>query len=476
MDTKDVKAFRLFVERIKGAEKCLELFGFIRKETDPEVIFIKLYNPPNPNAYHSLRKSLTRLLEEFFAHRAIMTDESHPLRELSMGMFLLNHHDYRSAARFFERTAMLATKRRDYKTLDQLYSLMIDHAVALEIPIVETIEKWKMNSEKLRFEQELLSALAMIRSRLQEARIRGSSLDPDVITREVFGTIRLGEESFAIPDFMLRVVEMVRSAVISSKEYSRFELFLIRVYQRLVKAGAFGKNDKAKARFYYLLAHTAYRNRHFSVSEQHLHLLEEEFGLNTRAIQLKAANKTYLGKNGESIELLHTLLSRYEKKLSSEDLWNVRLNLAVYHFQSMQYRKALNEFLKIPQEDRAIEKKLGKEWRLKKNMIELIIHYELGNTDLALSRIQSVEKYFSAFFEHPMYRRAGTFLKFIRFVIEYPEKVTTSEFEQMVADAKLGLPEDREDTQAITFFCWLKSKMKRKPYYEVLIETMNENS
>ena len=54
-----------------------------------------------------------------------------------------------------------------------------------------------------------------------------------------------------------------------------------------------------------------------------------------------------------------------------------------------------------------------------------------------------------------------------------PEKATTPEFAKEVELANMAWPDNKEDTQAITFFCWLKSKMIRRPYYEVLIEAVN---
>jgi hypothetical protein len=67
------------------------------------------------------------------------------------------------------------------------------------------------------------------------------------------------------------------------------------------------------------------------------------------------------------------------------------------------------------------------------------------------------------------------FLKFIRRMITNPELVATPAFAEEVKEASLGWPGEKEDIQAITFFCWLKSKMLRRNYYEVLLEAMQRN-
>jgi hypothetical protein len=116
---------------------------------------------------------------------------------------------------------------------------------------------------------------------------------------------------------------------------------------------------------------------------------------------------------------------------------------------------------------------MGKEWRFKKNMIEVIVHYELGNIDTAWNRINNMERYFEEFFKHPAYQRARIFMKFIKVLIANPERATAADFAKEVAQANMAWPDHKEDTQAMTFFCWLKSKMIRKPYYEVLLQAMN---
>ncbi|MFN6377641.1 MAG: hypothetical protein ACK4WD_00095, partial [Flavobacteriales bacterium] len=402
----------------------------------------------------------------------IITDEDNPSRTIAMGLFFLENGDDQGAARFFQRAATLAEKRRDYALLDLIYSLMIEESVRLGTDLNEIILKWQQNSEKRMLDQRLKIAAGLIKKRLHEARITGFPLDPDATTKEIFTVIDLRDEAILIPDFMLRVVEMIRSAVISAKDYARFESFILRVYKRLEEKKAFAKNDKTKPVFYYIIAHSLYRNRKFQESEKWLQRLESEHGLSIRAIQLRAATLTYLGRNEESITMIKSTIASKDRRITTQDLLNMTLNLSVYYFQSEDYKRAHQSLMKIGQTDSWLEKKMGKEWRFKKNMIEVIVHYELGNIDIAWSRILSMERYFEDFFKHPAYQRARIFMKFIKVLITHPERATDADFALDVQQANMAWPDHKEDTQAMTFFCWLKSKMIRKPYYEVLLQSM----
>ena len=115
---------------------------------------------------------------------------------------------------------------------------------------------------------------------------------------------------------------------------------------------------------------------------------------------------------------------------------------------------------------------MGVEWRFKKNMIEVITQIELRHEDIALSKILSIEKHFALFFQQAAYARARIFLSFIKRLVNQPEIISSQSFAEEVINAQLAWPEEKEDLQAITFFAWLKAKMKKRNYYETLVEVM----
>ncbi len=193
-----------------------------------------------------------------------------------------------------------------------------------------------------------------------------------------------------------------------------------------------------------------------------------------RYLLLTAAMFSYSGKNQKAVDLLELAVEDDNVNIDLTNRLNMLLNLAVYYFQAEDYRLANQTLLKIQHTDKWCEKKMGMEWRFKKNLIEIIIQIELGNVEIALTRMKSIERYFSEFLEHSLYQRARIFLRLIRHVIEKPEAVKTPEFAKYVDDVVERLPGDKEDIQAMTFYCWLKSKMLGLNYYEVLVKTIEE--
>jgi hypothetical protein len=148
------------------------------------------------------------------------------------------------------------------------------------------------------------------------------------------------------------------------------------------------------------------------------------------------------------------------------------LNLAVYYFQKEDFKMCNKTLYQIQNTDNWLQKKKGKEWVLRKNLIEVITQYELGNVDIALNRIKSFKKTHEKLLQLSMYQRVHTFLGFVEDIIKNPEKVSQPEYLEHVDQTLDRWPIQREDIQAMAFYCWLKSKMQKRKYYEVLIEAM----
>jgi hypothetical protein len=88
--------------------------------------------------------------------------------------------------------------------------------------------------------------------------------------------------------------------------------------------------------------------------------------------------------------------------------------------------------------------------------------------------LNSIERKFGDMFEKEPYIRVKTFLRLVRRYFRDPFFAASEEFEGQVEDSLEKLPREREDLQAMAFYCWLRAKMHNRNYYKVLLETANE--
>lgn len=490
LDQKERDDFIKELKKQQNSRKDVELFILLGKNPHAKASEIvgKLYRPANMNAYHSLRKRLMLLLTGYISMRGIRDSvyrEDYAPGLLAVARFMLERREYNMAGFYLRKAEKASLQDENHDILESIYNLQIAYAEQLENNLDLVLKKWKANQEKYLLRQKLDIAYAVIREQLSEARRHGDILDPDQVINTVFREFDISVHEANNPSFMFRIVSLTRSAIVSSKGYYVLESMVLRIYNRLKKAGAFGKKDEQfELGFVYMIAHVLYRNRKFADASIWVNRMNEilppvQFRASfyyAKYIQLSAAIAGFSGENKSAIDLIHKTLKSPNRNISNEEKLNMQLNLAVYFFQATEYKKADDILRNIGHTDGFLEGKMGKEWRFKKNMIELIVLYELHEEETALQRLKAIERNFEKFLEHPAYIRAKLFMGFIRRVILQPQEIPSAQFANEVIAARMGWDENKEDIQAITFFCWLKSKMLQRPYYEVLIETMNNRT
>jgi hypothetical protein len=173
------------------------------------------------------------------------------------------------------------------------------------------------------------------------------------------------------------------------------------------------------------------------------------------------------------VELLEQFLLTNHAMYETRDMLNAQLNLAFYYFQQEEYSKANKQLRTISHSDLWYEKKMGKEWVLKKSLSELIIQYEIGNEDLAINKVRAIERSYGNLFKNPAYKNVQVYIQFIKQLLHDPVAVSGQNFSGMVDSSFVFLPARQEDLQSMGFYAWLKSKMQKRRYYEVLLELAN---
>ena len=184
---------------------------------------------------------------------------------------------------------------------------------------------------------------------------------------------------------------------------------------------------------------------------------------------LRAANYMYSYRLDKAIEILEKMLDSHSLKLKVRDILNAYLNLGFYHFLQKNYSRSIQCNLEMTHSDKWMEKKMGKEWVIKKNLSEIILQFELGNYDLVSNRIRSMERNYKALLARPFYQKLGIYLSFLKRMINQSRE----SFKEIYADVQVSfnfLPMEQEDIQEVGFYGWLKSRLINEDYYETLLQ------
>ena len=185
---------------------------------------------------------------------------------------------------------------------------------------------------------------------------------------------------------------------------------------------------------------------------------------------LLAANYAFNYRSEKAATIIEELLGKHKNLLDVKDELNAVISLGLYYFHQQKYKQVFSCVLKLNHSDQWYEKKMGKEWVVKKNLCEMFFYYDYGDYDLAFNKLRSIERNYKDFFKHANYQNALNFLKLIKRFFDRPDLVSKQEFIDNVDSSLEFLPFEEEDLQAVSFYAWLKSKMVKKGYYEVLLE------
>ncbi len=112
---------------------------------------------------------------------------------------------------------------------------------------------------------------------------------------------------------------------------------------------------------------------------------------------------------------------------------------------------------------------------MKKNLIEILLHLELGNLELLESRLLSFKRSYYQHLRAIGQERAITYLSFIETYYKDPINVTSIEFRTTVESSFEWTTSKEEDIFVMSFYAWLKSKMDRTPLYETTLRLIGNH-
>lgn len=436
------------------------------------------------NAFHAVKKRLKSDLRNFIVGREAVESIQSVDGWIVYARYLFDHNYDEIAWRALRKAEGIAQKEELNEKLNEIYDCQLAHCHLPGAPELNKIETRKSEiRQRIEEDDRILMASASIRLLFIEVKLGVSDIDLQDLINKIMEQYDLHEAVQRRPKVMFEFVSLVRSAFVARKDFLNLEPFLVFHADRLFSKEQFVlRHPQLKARLVYFLAHTYYRNRNFAAALAMIETLLKDLGnlkkryrsdLFPKAILLKAAVQSFSRNNKDAIDiLLEAADSEFFSKPNADRL-NLRLNLAVYYFHESDFKSANKMLLQLPNTDKWCERTMGQEWMLKRSLIEMITQVEMGNTEIALNRIRSIQRKFKSLMERPKYELVRPFLQMVKSVVAYPERVNQTVYNEKIKPTFVIRDSSEEDLQAMTYYAWLKSKFTERPYYETLLELVN---
>lgn len=468
-DVKNIELFKLlYADELSSEEICKALYGNARKD-----------------AYHALRKRLYDSLIDFLASANLEDENSEKVQIIKYTLVahsFLQQEQYALALKLLEKAETIAKEYQLYTYLNEIYHTKIQFSYAFTTLDLETqIATFKENQRLYFLEEELNIVYAKVREQLLLLHYKGEAIN----FQELFIGI-LAKQQITIDETLSfkSLYQLLTIASISAfvtKDYLEIESFMMETYSLLEK-----RTNREKQRFYhiqslYMIANMFFRNKQFEKSQHFLALMHQEMLGNRKKYYkrfllkyelLLNLNLNYTNRQDEAIARTLPLLKKKHQDI--ETLLEIHLSLVVFYAQKNEFKKAYQFLSKLYHTDHWYAEKVGKEWVIKKSLVEILLLVELDKFDLFENRLSRFKRQFSAYLKDIHQEKTLLFLKYVEHYYNNPKEVTSKEFFNKIENSFEWIGAKREDIFVMSFYAWLKSKMLQESIYNVTLDLIQQ--
>lgn len=483
MNSDDSKAFVDYLE-LKNKRKDVsntKLFELLK--TDDITGIKKLYSGKNKDAYHAVRKRLYDTLVEFMANRSFENDTSQEhevLRLLVVGRVFLEHGLNKAAFKCLAQAEEKAQNLEQFSLLNEIYHTRIQYAhLDVQAPLEGLIAKYTSNKQKLDKEEQLNLAYAVLRRELNEIYHKGKVVNFQQLVNTTVAAFNISLEEALTFKSLYRILFIANEYASMNSDYVTIEPFVIKSYNLIVhKQEVAGRHLYYHIYILYFMANSYFRNRKFSLSKEYLEKMHEQLHMQRkkyysrfimRYFLLLSLNENYSGRPGIAVGIAEKALTQ-NKKANMADVNDLRLSLIVFLIQHDDNRTAHKQFRELGHTDGWYEKKMGMDWTIKKSLIEILLHVNLQNIDLAVSRIASFRRRYKNYLLQVKEERVLAYIALVEKYINKPETVSSDNFRKEFDASFISFNSGKEDIFVLSFLAWLLAKIEKKPLYEVTLK------
>lgn len=445
----------------------------------------KLYSSKKKGAYHALRKRLYESLIDFVSTSNLEEENSEKvyiIKYILVARSFLQQQQFSIAFKLLNKAEKVAKEFQLYPYLNEIYhtKIQFSHVYKSE-NLQQLITNFKENQKLYFIEEELNIVYAKIKQILKKINHRGEVVN----FQEVLTTV-LSEQNISINETLSfkSLYQLLTIASISAfvtKDYLQIESFTMYTFELLKE-----HPNKEKERFYhiqvlYMIANVMFRNKKFDKSNYFLKLMYIEMQKNKQKYYarfklkyelLSSLNLNYTNKQEEAILKLELILKK--KHTDLETILDIYLSLIVFYFQKNEIKKAYKLLSKLYHTDKWYTEKAGKEWVIKKNVIEILLLVELDYLNVFESRLLHFKRKFSSYLKERKQEKVLVFLKYVELYYNNPKEITSKNVLENIENSFEWVGAKREDIFVMSFYAWLKSKMLKKPVYEVTLHLISQ--
>ncbi|SDH34179.1 hypothetical protein SAMN04488121_11189 [Chitinophaga filiformis] len=480
LNSTEKQDFKQFLQRKnkRSDVKNLQLLDLI--ETDDIEGIKKLYvSEKNNDAYHALRKRLQDNLLLFLSQKTFESNHSDTydvLRLLVVSRFLLENDVVRIAFKCLDKAERLAEQSEQFNLLNELLLLKLQYA---HLPGAENLDaltaRFLQNQDHMQREAKLNMAYAFLRQELQEIHLEGKIVN---LTSLMITTIR--KYKIVVQELMTyksiyQILFLANEYAAIQQNYGLIERYINRTNKFIQDQG----HKKQANLFYhisilYLLANFHLRRKDFARSRSYLKEMMDLMATDSRYHALfylrhqllSSLNLFFTDFADDAISILQESLSNSKNMAKPEDVEDLRICLTMF-LALCNDRRSLKQLTLLTRTDAWYEKRMGMLWTIRKNLMEILVHAQFSNTELAMSRLNSFRRRYKKYLQKTSEERVLLFLKLVEKYLQRPDVVFELAYKKTVLN--MLNEEENKDIFSLSFIAWLIARWEKKTAYKVVL-------
>lgn len=484
LSAEDYGKFKSYLrQKNKRADtKNIALLKLLRQSQLPTNIDEKLYGKASRNAYHALCKRLHDNLLDFIASRSLeseTTEEFEVLKRILTARILYEQEVYKAAQKTLQKAVNIAKTHDLYSMLGEIYHTQIQYAhLHPETDLNDLILAFQANQKRHQDQENLNVAYAHIKDRISKT---NNTVTENVnqLLSDSFQKFNIRIDKSLTFKSLYQLLEIINTVARLENNYFDALPFFERVYTEI----ALKKTITSKHLYYhihllYFMANAHFRNRQFELATTYLDLMKEqmlaergayEFRFRESELLLRSLLLNYTGNAIEAIALLEAHFEKKARKNKAQDP-DLILVLCICRTQQGLYKQALTALNNLKHSTAWYVTKMGEDWMIKHDLLQLIIHIELENMDLVESLLKRFRRSYKLVISHE--NRLHDFLKIVEIIYKYPEKIKGDRFRESVKNLFTTKNKAKEDIFMLSYFAWILSKTTHKPLYQTTLNVL----
>lgn len=483
----DVVVFKSYLKARNKRKDTVNIQLFELIKTDDIEGIKKLYPVENKDAYHALRKRLYDVLVDFMANRSFENDTSaayEVLRLVVVSRIFLEHQLTKTAFKCLAKAAAKAQQEEHFGLLNEIYQTQIQYShLNKDSSLDLLITQFKANRERLGKEEQLNMAYAVIRKELEEIYHEGKIIDFQLLIKNTIASFGISLQEILTFKSLYQMLFIANEYASILNDFSTIESFVLHSYTMI----AHEEETSEKHLYYriyilYLMANMHFRNYRFDISKSYLVKMKDQMlrqdkhyynRFCLRYFIVASLNENYSGNPSHAIAIAAQALKDNPKAIV-EDRNDLRLMLVMLYVQQEEYQKGYKEMREFSHTDSWYEKKMGMDWTIKKNLMEIIVHAQLEHTELSLARLKSFRRRYKTYLVDVNEMRVLLYVQLLERYINKPQSCTSENYKTAFDQLLKRKQAAHADIFIISFMGWMWGIIQHKKTYAATLELLDD--